>query len=249
MAAPAHGGREERQLQSSVDILIQRVAELRNKIEGLILRLEREPPESLNWPSFLDNFAIISSQINTLTRFIKNEKTIQLKSYELLPLLLNPNVDESLRKLTNGRVHTFNHELVPDYLRTKPEPEVEERGNNLTSKAMSLSSDIVNKQTVSLNNAVNKIAEMIENDRERFEADINQRTQTVLSYKQKDTEELVGTILYGRGIAVTRPAPQPASVPPSNIQQQIPNVSNSHIYQQRPIKTNIRSNNQYNRSQ
>ncbi|CAD5111249.1 DgyrCDS577 [Dimorphilus gyrociliatus] len=253
MAAPAHGGKEERQLQTSIDILVQRVAELRNKIEGLILRLEREPPESLNWPSFLDNFAIISSQINTLTRFIKNEKTIQLKSYELLPLSLNPNIDENLRKLTNGRVHTFNHELVPDYLRTKPEPEVEERGNTLTAKAITINTDVVNKQMASLNNAVHKIAELIEHERERFEADINQRTQTAQSYRQKDTEELVASIMYGKGISANRAVSQVTQPPqvsqPQTMQNQIPNPSNAHMYQQKAIKTNIRGSNPYNRPQ
>lgn len=77
---------------------------------------------------------------------------------------------------------------------------------------------------------------MIENDRERFEADINQRALTAQSYKQKDTEELVGTILYGRGITVTRAAPQPALVPQQNIQSQMPPTVTSKLIQYKLCK-------------
>jgi hypothetical protein len=38
-----------------------------------------------------------------------------------------PDRDAELEKLTEGRVQCFNHEVVPDYLRTKPEPEVEDK--------------------------------------------------------------------------------------------------------------------------
>lgn len=39
------------------------------------------------------------------------------------------------QKLTEGRVVSCNHDLVPDYLRTKPEPEVEEKINLIANKA------------------------------------------------------------------------------------------------------------------
>ena len=36
----------------------------------------------------------------------------------------------------------FNHEVVPDYLRTKPEPEVEEKMTQITSRANSSTTDL-----------------------------------------------------------------------------------------------------------
>ena len=35
--------------------------------------------------------------------------------------------DEELVKITEHRVATFSHDLIPDYLRTRPDPELENR--------------------------------------------------------------------------------------------------------------------------
>lgn len=45
----------------------------------------------------LDNFALISSDINSLTRMIKNAKIPLLKNYAIVPLLLSPDVDQELQ--------------------------------------------------------------------------------------------------------------------------------------------------------
>lgn len=39
------------------------------------------------------------------------------------------------QKLTEQRLPVFSHEIVPDYLRTKPDPEVEEQEKQLSAEA------------------------------------------------------------------------------------------------------------------
>ena len=43
-----------------------------------------------------------------------------------------------LQKLTEQRVPVFSHEIVPDHLRTKPDPEVEELEKQLSAEAARL---------------------------------------------------------------------------------------------------------------
>lgn len=50
-----------------------------------------------------------------------------LRNLTVLPLQLSPERDEILLKLTEGRIPVFSHDLVPDYLRTKPVPTAEQR--------------------------------------------------------------------------------------------------------------------------
>lgn len=50
-----------------------------------------------------------------------------LRNLTVLPLLLSPERDEALWQLTEGRISVFSHDMVPDYLRTKPEPTAEQR--------------------------------------------------------------------------------------------------------------------------
>lgn len=50
-----------------------------------------------------------------------------LRNLTVLPLLLSPERDEALWQLTEGRISVISHDMVPDYLRTKPEPAAEQR--------------------------------------------------------------------------------------------------------------------------
>lgn len=54
--------REEKQLESALESIIQRVNDLKQSIASMILKVENEY-ETMNWPSFLDNYALISGQV------------------------------------------------------------------------------------------------------------------------------------------------------------------------------------------
>ena len=71
--------REAKQLEAATDALSGRLAELKSSAGQLILKLETDP--GLNWPSFLDSYALISGQMNSLLRTMKHEKTPSLKKY------------------------------------------------------------------------------------------------------------------------------------------------------------------------
>lgn len=79
--------REEKQLDSALESIIQRVNDLKQSIASMILKVENEY-DTMNWPSFLDNYALISGQVlvifvilwNYLIKFCKLLVNISLKS-------------------------------------------------------------------------------------------------------------------------------------------------------------------------
>lgn len=58
--------REEKQLESALESIIQRVNDLKASLAAMIFKIENEY-ETLNWPKFLDNYALISGQVGKVT--------------------------------------------------------------------------------------------------------------------------------------------------------------------------------------
>lgn len=148
--------REDTILEASVDTLISRCQELKQSIASFIIKLETEY-DHMNWQSFLDNFALISGQINNMMKVIKSDRTPSYRNRIVLPLLLSPDQDEDLFKLTEGRVGAFNHDMCPDYLRTKPIPEIEQIDRKISDKINKIPTENANKMINNSNKIVNKL--------------------------------------------------------------------------------------------
>lgn len=54
--------REEKQLEMLLESVLSRLNDLKLSIGAMIHKLETEY-ETINWPTFLDNFALISSHV------------------------------------------------------------------------------------------------------------------------------------------------------------------------------------------
>lgn len=57
----------------------------------------------------LDNFALLSGQLNTINKLLRNEKTPSYRSQVIIPLLLSPDRDE---ELAVSNEHIYNVTLV-----------------------------------------------------------------------------------------------------------------------------------------
>lgn len=55
--------RQEKQLESLIDAVLNRLNDLKHSIGAMIHKIETEY-ETINWPTFLDNFALISSHVS-----------------------------------------------------------------------------------------------------------------------------------------------------------------------------------------
>lgn len=54
---------EEKMLNTALEAMIMRVNDLKNSIAAMLFKLEHEY-ETLNWPTFLDNFALIAGHVS-----------------------------------------------------------------------------------------------------------------------------------------------------------------------------------------
>lgn len=54
--------REEKQLESALEAIILRVNDLKSSLISMIYKVENEY-ETMNWPSFLDNYAVLSGHV------------------------------------------------------------------------------------------------------------------------------------------------------------------------------------------
>lgn len=55
--------REEKQLEMLLDAVLNRLNDLKKAVGSMLKKLETEF-ETINWPTFLDNFALISSHVS-----------------------------------------------------------------------------------------------------------------------------------------------------------------------------------------
>lgn len=229
---------EEQQFDGTIGQLISYANNIKLTLVLLIQRIETDS-NNIDWPQILDSFTTICGQINTIMRYARDNKTQHIENRVILPLLLSPDRDEELTKLTEGRVQLVDHEMVPGYLRTKPDPEIEELEKALIGKANTITPDAA----IKLINATDKLLEnTIKTIKSNMiKADNEMNKQPKPSYNHVETNELLSAICNGKGL---RPASIHRSMAPGMpeqmpmIQQQIsqrPNVKAPEL------KTNIKT--------
>ena len=235
--------REAKMMEAATDALSGRLSELKSSAGQLILKLETD--QTLNWPSFLDSYALISGQMNSLLRTMKHEKTPTLKKYITLPLLLSPDRDEELLKMTEHRVQTFSHDLAPDYLRTISDPDIESRHQSYETRASGVVPDQQNKQLSVMDKITKDTLKLISKEREEMDARSAVKSEMEKTFGPEDTNALLAAINHGKGLKasagpgpmVNRNSPVPGPSVNMGGPQQVNKAPST-------IKTNIKAANQ-----
>ncbi len=242
--------REQKVLDASMDNLSQRLTDLRGSIVSLINKVENDP--NLNWPSFLNSLALISGQMNSLMKNIKAEATnkqppLLYRRYITLPLFLSPDRDEDLVKMTEGRVTTFSHDVVPLLLRTKLDPDVEKRYEGFENRTSSLGPETINKQLAVMEKIVTDKLKIIGREREDMDLKANARSEMEKTSSQEDTLTLVAAVTHGhklRGMAMPTMPGMHGGPPPPGMMMNRPPMSQAPPMPgkvQSTIKTNIKA--------
>ncbi|XP_066967201.1 mediator of RNA polymerase II transcription subunit 8 [Macrobrachium rosenbergii] len=229
--------REERTLDVALDAILQRVVDIKGSLQELLARIEHEG-EGGDWPSYLNNFSVISAQIYTLLKLLKNDKTPALRNFLTLPLQLNADTDEKLLMATEGRVPSFSHDFVPNLLRTKPEPEVEQKQLTLETKMQQINTDTATKQINIHNKVVKHVLDLLNTAREEWETETASRTSQPQTCSFNDTQMLIAAMGTGKGIK-TIPGRAPMPRPSPTMPQQTPQITTSKAVS--AVKTNIKA--------
>lgn len=188
---------DEKVLEATIEALLGRVQDLKNSCQSFLMKLEQQ---QLSWPQVLDNFAVISGQVSTLIKVLKNDRTPVLRNLVVLPLLVQQEQDTDLQRVTEGRIHAFNHEVVPDHLRTKYEPEVEDKEKVLSATATKIPHDVAQRQIANLNSTLSRLIELIGTAREDWETDQASGSKSSTNVNA-DLPKLVGAVTFGKGLS------------------------------------------------
>jgi mediator of RNA polymerase II transcription subunit 8 len=227
---------DQKKLDESIDSLITRCADLKNSIASLLFKLESASAagdQSMNWSSFLDSYALISGQLNMLMRFLKNDPTIMnVKNLTLLPIRVSPDADPELTALTESRVMQFSHEVVPNYLRTKQEPEIESQERQFTLKANTITPDVGHKAVITVNKIVTQVCESVKNWKEEWDSQATDAAVRSVTSSAVDTNSIISAITMGRGVKGP-PPPDPKLI---QQQQQQAAAQQQQQAQQQPAK-------------
>ncbi|XP_058445073.1 mediator of RNA polymerase II transcription subunit 8 [Malaya genurostris] len=205
--------REEKQLDMLLEAVLNRLNDLKHSIGAMLHRLETEY-ETISWPTFLDNFALISSHLTGLTKILSSEIGTPLRNLTVLPLLLTPERDEALLQLTEGRIPVFSHDLVPDYLRTKPDPGAESRMAAHEAKANNLLAETAMKQVAQYTKVISHVWDIVSKAKEEWDTEASSRPGIQQTSSMADTQALVAAVGLGNGL--TLPV-GPGGVPGSGI--------------------------------
>jgi len=204
----------ERAFEMGMESLLSRVNEMKTSLNNLILKIELDH-ENFSYPDALDMFAVISGQMHTVMQLLKSDKLPSLKELVAIPLLLNPDKDQELQTLTEGRLEFFNHAVVPDYLRTKPDPTVEKDHERVELRGSTMNSDAVNKQLINFNKMADHMLAIIDTNMRDFDAS-QERTAAPPTSSPADSLELVTSVYSGKAFRFPPPtAPMQRQGPPS----------------------------------
>lgn len=192
---------EEKQFEVTIERLLEYTKNIKVSLMYFIQRIETEG-EKVDWPQVLDSFTSICGQINTLMRFARDNRSQFIENRVVLPLLLTPDRDEELAKLTENRVFMVNHEMVPDYLRTKPDPEIEDVDKSLQAKASTISPDVAVKQVSAMGKLIDNISNLIRTSSAKADTEMSRQSMKP-TFETSETNALIMALSTGRGLSET----------------------------------------------
>ncbi|VDO80219.1 unnamed protein product, partial [Schistosoma curassoni] len=154
--------------------------------------------DQCDWPRYLSTLALCASELSEIRKILESDRFSNEHTLVLTPMLLNPEQDTNLAKITEERLSLFNHDTVPQYLRTKLDPKVESECSSQSTRAAGIPSEQVNKFINLSNRAIDCSLKEINLLKQDLEADFSDR-QNKISSNLDDLATLVNIISHKKG--------------------------------------------------
>jgi hypothetical protein len=219
--------------------ILDKVRDLKQSLANFFNEYEHGQP---SWPTILDQMNVLSSQITTLRTSVRNILPL-LRTNSIIPMCLSPENDSNVEQLTERRLSIFNHDVMPQLLRTKNLPEIEERerllntnsntNNNTFNRLISNPNEIYTR-VQELNLLLNNISDVFRHTKDA--TDKNDKQFDLQRFtNQNETKRLLEAMNYGIGLKMPDTSSSPITTnDQTNINQQIPTQP------QRPQAPNLR---------
>ncbi|KAA0190664.1 Mediator of RNA polymerase II transcription [Fasciolopsis buskii] len=188
---------EKRQMES-VKTLYNAVYKLRQKVADLTLKVDTQGPNS-DWPHYLSTLALCASELSEIRKVLESDRFVNEHTLVLTPTLLNPEPDPSLAKATEKRLSLFNHDTVPQYLRTKLDPKLETQCHSQMNRASSMPSEQLTKLINLANRAIDSSVREVNILKQELEADFSDRQNKSMS-STEDLNAMIAAITLGKGL-------------------------------------------------
>ncbi|KRX62285.1 Coiled-coil domain-containing protein 47 [Trichinella sp. T9] len=179
---------------NSVGGIVQNIKSIQSSISEVLAKLQM-----VDQPSLLNSFRVISSQFNSMLQLLRSDRASHFKNYVFLPIKLSVEVDADLEAATENRLHAWTHAVVPDYLRTKPDPQVEQKDQQISNQVQQriCNPESLQKQITAFNRCLNCILDSLNASIRDSEMDGRKTSKTS---DGEDTALLVAAILKGQNL-------------------------------------------------
>nr|CAH8841880.1 unnamed protein product [Trichobilharzia regenti] len=191
---------EKRQLEN-INTLYTATLKLKQKIQDLVIKLETQG-DRCDWPSYLSTLALCASELSEIRKVLESERFSNEHTLVLTPMVLNPEQDANLAKITEERLSLFNHDTVPQYLRTKLDPKVESECSSQVTRASGIPSEQLNKLINLTNRAIDCSLKEVNLLKQDLEVDFSDR-QNKITPNLDDLTTFINIISGKKGLNIS----------------------------------------------
>ncbi|XGW13227.1 hypothetical protein V3C99_013676 [Haemonchus contortus] len=195
-------------MSTAISYLEIKVMDAKKTIEELLYMLDMQ--EKVPWPDMLDKFSSLAAAMSQLQGALK-KSAIQsghedhgalLRSHVLVPQRLQLEPDPQLQTLTSYRIHSWNHDVVPDYLRTKLNPEMESEEMMLEQDRNQKGQDVISKQITHLNKYVDLLLQSLHSSDRAHNESLAEKRFVKPTFNKEETARLVRATMVGEGLKI-----------------------------------------------